>query len=92
MISGKRGKPGHPRTCLLSSADARNHPKRSQQNLKDGYGFIKFVPDNVFFHFSQLVNVDFRDLNIGDKVTFRIKVHDGKPRAVEVSKVWKQKG
>lgn len=54
-------------------------------SLKEGYGFIKYPPNNVFFHFSSLVDYDFNDLEIGDKVQFLVEIKDdGKVMAKEV--------
>ncbi|MGV3538259.1 MAG: NYN domain-containing protein [Rufibacter sp.] len=41
-------------------------------SLKNGYGFIKFPPNNLFFHFSNLIDTDFNDLHVGDRVEFEI--------------------
>jgi len=42
-------------------------------NIKEGYGFIK--PDkgesNIFFHYSKVINGTFKDLAIGDRVSYR---------------------
>ncbi|MCX6140872.1 MAG: NYN domain-containing protein [Candidatus Kapabacteria bacterium] len=40
--------------------------------LKNGYGFIKYPPNNLFFHVSDLLNADFPDLQEGDPVEFNI--------------------
>ncbi len=56
------------------------------KTLENGYGFIEYPPNNVFFHYSQLVNVDFNDLKIGDAVEFTLTERDGKPNAVNVRK------
>ncbi len=45
-------------------------------SLKNGYGFIKFPPNNLFFHFTSVKNLDFNDLLIGDKVEFTLKKND----------------
>jgi cold shock CspA family protein/uncharacterized LabA/DUF88 family protein len=45
-------------------------------SLKNGYGFIKYPPNNLFFHFSNLKDVDFNDLSIGNRVSFRIVKND----------------
>lgn len=45
-------------------------------SLKNGYGFIKYPPNNLFFHFSNLVEVDFNELKIGDSVSFSIGLND----------------
>ena len=55
-------------------------------SLYNGYGFIKLPPDNIFFHYTNLENIDFNDLKIGAKVTYTTKVAtDGKTQA---DKVW----
>lgn len=41
-------------------------------SLKNGYGFIKYSPNNLFFHASDLIDVEFPDLRIGDPVEFGI--------------------
>jgi cold shock CspA family protein/uncharacterized LabA/DUF88 family protein len=46
------------------------------QNLKSGYGFINFDPANLFFHYSSLENVDFNDLQVGDRVKFTLGTND----------------
>lgn len=43
---------------------------------KSGCGFIKYPPNNLFFHYSNLVNVDFNDLKEGDNVQFSIDKND----------------
>jgi cold shock CspA family protein len=55
-------------------------------HVKEGYGFIKYPPNNLFFHFSSLQNMDFNDLVGGEKVKFKIETKpDGQPVAVEVT-------
>lgn len=43
--------------------------------LKEGFGFIQCpeYPDNVFFHYSSLINRDFSELRVGDKVSFYVE-------------------
>ena len=45
-------------------------------SLKNGFGFIKFPPNNVFFHFSNLMDSDFHDLQVGDPVQFDLEKGD----------------
>jgi len=54
--------------------------------LKDGYGFINYpLTNNLFFHFSFLVDTDFNDLHEGDVVEFTIgKNERGEPVARNV--------
>jgi cold shock CspA family protein/uncharacterized LabA/DUF88 family protein len=46
------------------------------QNLKSGYGFIAFNPSNLFFHYSSLIDSDFNDVRVGDKVRFTIGTNE----------------
>jgi uncharacterized LabA/DUF88 family protein/cold shock CspA family protein len=41
-------------------------------SLKAGYGFIKYPPNNLFFHFSSLNNAEFTELREGDAVRFTL--------------------
>jgi len=54
-------------------------------SIKNGYGFIKYPPNNLFFHYSDIVNTDFNDVYEGDKVTFTLDINDrGDPVAIKV--------
>lgn len=53
--------------------------------LKEGYGFIQNEPDDAFFFHSSLIEYDFNDLEVGDKVEFREEVgKDGRYVAKEI--------
>ncbi|WP_266365720.1 NYN domain-containing protein [Tellurirhabdus rosea] len=55
------------------------------RTLKNGYGFINYPPNNLFFHYTSLMGSDFNELNIDDEVSFHIgKNAEGKDIAVEV--------
>jgi uncharacterized LabA/DUF88 family protein/cold shock CspA family protein len=45
-------------------------------SIKSGYGFIKFPPNNLFFHYTSLIDTDFNDLREGDTVEFSITLND----------------
>lgn len=45
-------------------------------SIKDGYGFVKYPPHNLFFHFSNVNNADFNQLQPGDEVSFRLTLND----------------
>ena len=55
-------------------------------SLKDGYGFINYPQtNNLFFHFSFLLDTDFNDLREGDVVEFNLSKNDrGEPIARNV--------
>lgn len=41
--------------------------------LKNGYGFIKYPPNNLFFHYSNMAEgTDFNGLSVDDNVQFRL--------------------
>ncbi|MFC2771882.1 MAG: NYN domain-containing protein [Porphyromonas endodontalis] len=42
-------------------------------SLKGGYGFIKYPPNNLFFCYKDVVDIDFNDLKVDDKVSFTIE-------------------
>jgi uncharacterized LabA/DUF88 family protein/cold shock CspA family protein len=42
-------------------------------SLKNGFGFIKYPPNNVFFHFSNLIDLDFQDIAVGDTLIFDLE-------------------
>lgn len=46
-------------------------------SLKEGFGFIKYPPNNVFFHYTSLKDYDFNDLELGDRVRFTLVEKDG---------------
>lgn len=58
-------------------------------SLKNGYGFIKYPPNNLFFHHSTVQNgLDFKELYVGDSVVFTLSRGDkGKLIATDVELV-----
>ncbi|MDY0201790.1 MAG: NYN domain-containing protein [Tenuifilaceae bacterium] len=55
----------------------------SAMNMNNGYGFIQFPPNNLFFHYQDVVEGDFNDINNGDMVQFTIETNE---RGQEVAK------
>jgi uncharacterized LabA/DUF88 family protein/cold shock CspA family protein len=73
----------------LVSSDADYDPDTAKHSMvmsiKSGYGFIKYPPNNLFFHYSSLVNADFSEIHEGDEVEFYIgRNDDGQPIAINV--------
>ena len=70
---------------LFVQSDNRPHlvkPKVEQRSvpvlseimtLRNGFGFIKYPPNNVFFHYSSVIDTDFNELAVGDKVEFTLE-------------------
>lgn len=57
-------------------------------NMKSGYGFISFPPNNLFFHSDDVIDGSFFALSDGDMVEFQIKRNErGDEVAFNVQKV-----
>ena len=55
------------------------------RSLKTGYGFVNYPPNNLFFHYTSLVDTDFNELQVDDEVEFTIGQNaEGKDIAVDV--------
>lgn len=52
-------------------------------NMNNGYGFIQFPPNNLFFHYQDVVEGDFNEIQNGDLVQFSIETNE---RGQEVAK------
>ncbi|QJD77410.1 NYN domain-containing protein [Spirosoma rhododendri] len=58
------------------------------RSLKSGYGFINYPPNNLFFHYTSLIDTEFDELHIDDEVEFTLGQNpEGKDIAVDVSLV-----
>lgn len=57
-------------------------------NMNNGYGFIQFPPNNLFFHYLDVVEGDFNDIHDGDMLEFTVEKNDkGQDVAKNVKKV-----
>ena len=55
------------------------------RSLKTGYGFVNYPPNNLFFHYTSLVDTDFNELQVDDEVEFTISQNaEGKDIAIDV--------
>ncbi|GAB3896196.1 hypothetical protein GCM10028825_41540 [Spirosoma agri] len=55
------------------------------RSLKTGYGFVNYPPNNLFFHYTSLIDTDFNELQIDDEVEFTIGQNaEGKDIAIDV--------
>ena len=58
-------------------------------SLKNGYGFIRYPNNNLFFHYTDVENADFNELVTGDEVSFSIeRKHNGQEVAKNVNKIY----
>jgi len=60
----------------FNSTEAPERKESTILSLKEGFGFIKFPPNNVFFHYTSIVDYDFNDLEVGDKVRFTLNLKE----------------
>jgi cold shock CspA family protein/uncharacterized LabA/DUF88 family protein len=60
----------------LTPSDGERHESYIM-SLKEGFGFIKYPPNNVFFHYTSLRDFDFNNLQIGDRVEFGVETREG---------------
>jgi len=60
-------------TVVDEDPEARH--KSSVMSMMNGYGFIRFPDNNLFFLRDDLEDVDFADLHIGDPVEFSLAVN-----------------
>lgn len=57
-------------------------------NMKSGYGFVAYPPNNLFFHYLDVVDGDFNDIHDGDTVEFTVEINEkGNEVAKNVRKV-----
>jgi cold shock CspA family protein len=55
------------------------------RSLKTGYGFVNFPPNNLFFHYTSLIDTDFNELQVDDEVEFTVSQNaEGKDIAIDV--------
>lgn len=45
-------------------------------NMKSGYGFVAYPPNNLFFHYLDVIEGDFNEIRDGDLVEFNVDVND----------------
>jgi uncharacterized LabA/DUF88 family protein/cold shock CspA family protein len=58
-------------------------------SLKNGYGFIKMPPNNLYFHWTNVEDGDFNDLREEDEVEFTVDKNDrGQEVAISVRRVF----
>ncbi|WP_461147773.1 NYN domain-containing protein [Spirosoma pulveris] len=55
------------------------------RSLKTGYGFVNYPPNNLFFHYTSLIDTDFNELQVDDEVEFTVgRNAEGKDIAIDV--------
>jgi cold shock CspA family protein/uncharacterized LabA/DUF88 family protein len=70
------------------NTDSKSDNVGEIMNIKNGFGFIKRPPNNLFFHYQSVNGVDFNDLTAGDKVSYKIdKNEKGEDVATDVELV-----
>jgi cold shock CspA family protein len=76
------------RAKILSKPVPEGIQRSRTLNMKSGYGFIAFPPNNLFFHFEDVVEGNFNDIMDGDLVEFQIRRNErGEEVAFDVRKI-----
>lgn len=78
--------PADLRNMDSSTAIGEGWREGTIKNMKEGWGFIK-PPDgsaDMFYYYTSLLNRDFNDLQVGQRVRYRIGSNDKGPCAVDV--------
>ena len=61
-----------------------NYHSSTILSLKEGFGFIAYPPNNLFFHHSEVQNCDFNDLLVNDRVEFRLGKNQETGQAIAI--------
>lgn len=99
--NNRGGRPFRQRQSQTESSEPRSHNAVEEYDesrrlestikaLKNGYGFISYPDNNLFFHASDLMNPnEFDDMEVGDIVEFQIGENPkGEPVARCITSVW----
>lgn len=73
---------GQPQRVTSIETSDETHEGKAM-NMNNGYGFIQFPPNNLFFHYQDVIEGDFNDIENGDLLEFTIEVNE---RGQEVAK------
>lgn len=72
----------------LSNIDPMERHRSTVMSLMNGYGFIRFPDNNLFFLRDDLLDSDFSDLEVGDELEFSVAVNArGQRVAKEIRRV-----
>lgn len=72
---------GHPKAQI--EVQPEDYLRARVLSINSGYGFIQYPPNNLFFHYMDVVDGDFGELMVGDMVEFIIARNE---RGQEVAK------
>ncbi|GAB3774744.1 hypothetical protein GCM10028818_17940 [Spirosoma horti] len=78
---------GEPNYNLADTVDDDPEGRKIStiRSLKTGYGFVNYPPNNLFFHYTSLIDTDFNELQVDDEVEFTVgRNAEGKDIAIDV--------
>lgn len=85
FVQTEQRRPVVKRSNGTNGHDAEAENESQILTLKSGFGFIRYPPNNLFFHYSSVENADFNDLQVGDRVEFNVaQNNEGQDVAVNV--------
>lgn len=71
---------------LPMDLDPESRHQSSVMSLMNGYGFIRFPDNNLFFLREDLVDIEFGDLRVGDMLEFNVAVNSRGQRVAKLIK------
>ncbi len=71
-----------PKRVTSFDKDTEQHQGKAM-NMNNGYGFIQYPPNNLFFHYQDVMDGDFNDIYNDDLLEFTIETNE---RGQEVAK------
>jgi uncharacterized LabA/DUF88 family protein/cold shock CspA family protein len=75
-------------TYTTSAFDPDDRHRSEVMSLHNGYGFIRYPDNNLFFLHDDLVDAEFADLRVGDPVEFNVAVNNrGQRVAKQIKRV-----
>lgn len=78
----------HIRKTFDIEENENGHEISEVLSLKNGYGFIRYPNNNLFFYYGDVIDTDFNELHEGDMVTFTVeKNEEGQNVARDIRKV-----
>ncbi len=79
---------GQPKQQQPTETEDDSIKRGAAMNMNNGYGFVQFPPNNLFFHYLDVVEGDFNEIHDGDIVEFTVEKNDkGQDVAKNVKKI-----
>ncbi len=72
----------------ITAKEGEQYKHGRAMNMSSGYGFVQFPPNNLFFHYLDVVEGDFNEIHDGDMLEFTVEKNEkGQDVAKNVRKI-----